>query len=143
MKRLLAIDFGENKIGLAISDPGHIIATPLTVIRTKEQKDPAKVEAILEALGDYKKEISGIVLGLPLEKSGREGKMAIRTRLFAEALKEKFDVEIHFFDERLSSKQAMRFLQEEAGLNRKKASKLEDQTAACLLLQSFLDAVCV
>ncbi len=131
MKRILAIDFGLKRIGLAITDDRQKIALPLGVVEGGKKR----VENIRKALKG--KEIEKIIVGLPLLLNGREGDMAILVKAFAAELEQAFGVPVQLVDERLSSKMADRSLSE-LQLTRKKRTEQLDTTAATLLLQMFL-----
>jgi putative Holliday junction resolvase len=128
MGRIVAIDFGLARCGIAITDPLKIIAQPLICL-------PNDVHFIekLKAYGPFEK----IVIGLPLHMNGKESPMAQQVRAFAAILEQKLAVPIVFWDERLTSAQAERTLKE-ANLSRKERSKKNDTLAATLILESFL-----
>lgn len=133
MGRLLGIDFGLTRIGIAISDERKVIATAIGNIKTKEQP----LEALQNILKKYSS-LEAIILGLPLLLNGKEGEMALRVRSFAALLESCFHVPVIFWDERLSSIQVERFLVE-CGVNRKKRAKISDEQAAALILQDYLN----
>lgn len=132
--RIAAIDFGEKRIGLAVSDRERKIALPLTVVEGGKKA----IQNIREALP--LKEIDLILIGLPLEMSGKKGKMAEKVESFAKTLEDALQIPIHLIDERLSSK-AADVLLKEISLNRKSRSAKIDMTAAVLLLQTYLDQI--
>lgn len=134
--RLCGIDYGTKRIGLAISDPGGLIASPLATLTVKGGV-AEQVRAVIEAAADY--DVAGWVVGLPLNMDGSEGPQAKVTRRFAEQLAKASDRAVHFCDERLSSAEADTYLRE-AELTRKKRKQRRDQVAAQVILQSFLDA---
>jgi 6-phosphogluconolactonase len=130
--RYLAIDHGQKRIGLAVSDAGESMAFPLVVI-------DAGCEPLLKIARVIQEErIEAILVGLPLNMDGTEGRQAKAVRLFAQKLSAKVSMEIVFFDERLSSADADWKL---AGLEltRGKKKKLQDAIAAASFLQIFLD----
>lgn len=132
MKRILAIDYGLKRIGLAITDERNVIALPLTtVLSGKSHKE--SIANIKRATAAYA--IGSIVIGLPLLPNGKEGEMSEKVRSFAKTLQEFFPASIHFFDERFTSSKAHRSFE---GMNRKKRTKLLDSTAALILLQDYL-----
>ena len=133
MGRIAALDFGLKRIGMAISDPRKIVATPLPKILN----DKKVVETLVQTLSSYHP-IENIVLGLPLLFNGKEGDMALFVRQFAEKLQPHFS--ILFWDERLTSAQAEKALKE-ASLSRKKRSLLIDSVSAMFILQSYLDSL--
>lgn len=136
MGRLVAIDYGQKRIGIAITDPKQRVALPhKTLLASRQLLDTAKL--LVKELTSLSP-IDKIIIGLPLEMSGREGFMAEEVKKFSKLLESLCSIPLVFWDERLSSKQAERALQ---GLdyNRKKRASLSDSTAACLILQSFLE----
>ena len=135
MKRILGIDLGEARIGLAISDELGMLAHPLETVHLKEVADPiARVAQIAQRDG-----IDTIVLGMPRNMNGTYGPAAEKTRAFAEKLKERTGCELKFWDERLTSVAAQRSLHE-AGRNVKQSRAVIDQVAAQLILQGYLDS---
>lgn len=131
--RVLGLDYGDKRIGLSISDPLGIIASPLPTYERKPGKDETVFFKSLIA----EKEIQKIVIGLPLNMDGTEGPRAVLAREFGEKLKE-FGPEIIFKDERLSSVSANRAL-DEAEVNWRKRKGVVDAVAAVIILQSYLD----
>jgi len=133
--RLLGFDLGTKTIGLALSDSGFMVASPLeTLRRTKFTPDAEKLRAIIEEKG-----IGGLVMGLPRNMDGSEGPRAQSTRAFANNMAGKFDLPITFWDERLSTAEAERVLIGQADMNRKRRSEVIDKMAAAIILQNFLD----
>jgi putative holliday junction resolvase len=134
--RIVGIDFGMKRIGIAISDPTQSFALPLCKIeRVKDDKINAK--NVLSALHESG-EIASFVVGLPLHLSGAESEMSVIVRKFAEALKTASQKEVAFFDERFSSKQADTLLRE-MDMKRKKRTEVVDLLSATIILQSYLD----
>ena len=134
--RVLGIDPGQRRIGLALSDEDHRLALPReTVTRGKSDADAAK--AVLAAVVD--EEIERIIVGLPLRLDGTEGAAARSARRFGAALEALVEVPITFWDERLTTAFAERSLQS-IGVRGSARRKVVDQSAAALLLQSYLDA---
>jgi putative Holliday junction resolvase len=124
--RLLGIDFGRAKIGLAVSE--GFLAEPYSVVRYEEEKELLeKIKALVD-----KEQIDKVVVGVS------EGKSAEEATSFGEKLRE-LGLEIIFFDETLSTVSAQQ-LSREAGMKRKKRKALEDAFAASVMLQSFLDS---
>ena len=134
MSVILAIDYGEKRLGLAISDVLEMSANPLETIRSKSD------EMDLEAIGKVVEQrgVELIVVGLPLNMDGSEGPMAQAARLFAGKI-ESLGVPVETWDERLSSRAAEASLLE-ANLSRKKRKGLRDKVAAAWFLQAFLDS---
>jgi putative Holliday junction resolvase len=133
--RILALDLGKKRIGLAMSDPLGITAQGLpTLQRTTIREDLAAIEAIVR-----ENDVKLILIGNPLNMSGSEGRQAAYTREFAERLAKYTGVEIRFWDERLTSVEAERVLKQ-SGISIEKRAKAVDRLAAVILLGSFLDA---
>lgn len=132
-KRVLAIDYGDVRIGLAQSDLMQMIASPLDVIPNKSVEESAKIIADIIANND----VETVVIGLPLNMDGTEGERAQVTRKFADILAQHTTAKIVFQDERLSSVEAEDILIE-ANVRREKRKKIIDKVAACLILESYL-----
>ena len=135
--RLMGLDLGAKTIGIALSDPGLAIASPLeTLKRTKFTADAAALKRLIDAHG-----VGGLVLGLPVNMDGTEGPRCQSTRQFAANLLEKFDIPLAFQDERLSTAAVERVLIDEADMTRKRRSEVVDKMAAAYILQGALDAM--
>lgn len=133
-RRLIGLDLGTKTIGIALSDAGHRIGTPMeTIRRTKFTKD---AERLIEICDEH--DIGGIAIGLPLNMDGSEGPRVQATRAFERSLSEKIDLPMLFWDERLTTVAAERAMLE-ADLSRKKRAARIDATAAGLILQGVLD----
>lgn len=143
--RIIGIDFGLARIGIAVSDESKILATPLTTV-TAEKKLENTVDKLIELLDTHQKEhnytLEAIVVGLPLMMSGKMGLMSDEVGHFVETLKKKTSIPIKTWDERLTSAQADRSLRE-FSLSRKKRAKVVDKVSAVLILQNYLDTVIV
>lgn len=134
-QRLLGLDLGTKTIGLAISDSGLAVASPLETIRRK--KFTADAEALIALIGE--RGIGALVLGLPKNMDGSEGPRAQSTRQFATNLLEKIDIPIALWDERLSTAEVERVLIDQADMTRKRRGEVIDKMAASVILQGFLD----
>ena len=132
--RVLAIDYGERRLGIALSDPSGRVAQPLTVV--ERSTDRQAVDSIASLLNDY--EVTQIIVGDPRSLSGRAGTQAAKVKKFAAALREACDIPIEMYDERLSSKEARSQLAA-AGVSGRRVKGLVDKVAASLFLQSYLD----
>ena len=134
---LLGLDAGEKTIGLAISDPGLSIASPLeTVMRgRKASADYAKVAALVQA-----RNVGGFVLGLPVNMDGSAGPRAQATRAFARNLLAQIDLPLVLWDERMSTQAVTRALLD-ADMSRAKRAEVVDKMAAAFILQGYLDWV--
>jgi putative Holliday junction resolvase len=135
--RLLGLDLGDKTIGLALSDPGLTVASPIeTIRRGKFTRDAETLIGIVEARG-----VGGLVIGLPVNMDGTEGPRCQSTRQFAANLLEKIDLPIAFWDERLSTAAVERFLTDEANMSRKRRGAVVDKLAAAYILQGALDSM--
>jgi len=133
--RILALDLGKKRIGLALSDPLGISAQGLdTLQRTTVREDIAALEAIAR-----EHQVQLVLLGHPLNMSGAEGRQAVYTRDFAQRLTERTGLAVRFWDERLTTKEAERVLKQ-SGISIEKRAKAVDRLAAVILLASYLDA---
>ncbi|WP_303719007.1 Holliday junction resolvase RuvX [Brevundimonas naejangsanensis] len=131
----LGLDLGENTIGVAASDAGRIIASPLELIRkTKFSQDAEQLFKIMEG-----RKVSALIIGLPLNMDGTEGPRAQSCRAFARNLERFRQVNVAFQDERLSTTAVERFLIDELDLTRKRRADVVDRTAAAWILQGALD----
>jgi len=128
--RILAIDPGERRVGLAVSDPLGITAQGLP---TFDRRSGELAEHIARLAREY--EITRIIVGNPVSLSGREGEASARARALADELRGRFSLPVEMWDERLSSAEAQRVL---AGSGAAKGAV--DRVAAVLILQGYLDA---
>lgn len=133
----MALDYGSKTIGVAVSDPLWITAQGLeTITRKSENKLRQSFARLEEIIREY--EIETIVLGLPLNMNSEYGDRAHRTLEFGELLKKRTGLPVIMRDERLTSNQAHRVL-DEAGFRREKHKQYVDTMAAVLILQNYLD----
>ena len=135
MTRILGIDHGEARIGLAISDELGMLAHPLETIAVKTVADPVAHIAAIVA----RDKIGGIILGLPRNMDGTYGPAAEKVRAFADKLRAACGCTVKLWDERLTTVAAQRSLHE-AGRNAKTSREVIDQVAAQLILQGWLDS---
>jgi putative Holliday junction resolvase len=135
--RLLGIDYGRARIGLAVSDPDRKIAFPLaTRQRASRDQDAAYFRKVIAD-----ESIGGLVLGLPVHNDGSEGRAAAEVREFGRWLGGLTELPVAYWDERFTTVEAESALWE-AGLTHKKRKERRDRVAAQLLLQAYLDAGC-
>lgn len=137
MPRILGLDYGERRIGLAISDPTATIAQPLpTLLRRRGKRPP--VAAVAATATEHG--AAAIVVGLPLTPEGKESDWTREVRVFGDKLAERTGLPVHFVDERMTSARAQRVVR---GLGLKRSQREEkervDAAAAVLILQAFLD----
>lgn len=138
MGRVLGIDFGERRVGLAVSDPSETIATPLPTLNRRKGKRPPVAPLVRLA---QEHQVTAIVVGLPLTLDGEESGWTREVRAFAEALAQRSGLPVHFVDERLTSVRAERTVRTGMGLRRREREQKGrvDQAAAVLILQAWLD----
>ena len=134
MPRILGVDYGEKRIGLAVSDPDGVMALPLRVVEVRGEDDAVRAICQVAAV----KEAERMVVGLPLNMNGTHGPMAEKAAAFAARLATAAGLPVDTFDERLSTSSAERSLLE-ADLSRRKRRGLRDKLAAQIILQSYLD----
>ena len=133
--RILGMDVGSRRIGLAISDLLGITAQGLdTLHRQNKRADFDQLERLIR-----EHHVTEIVMGLPLRMSGAEGIQAEKMQAFAEEIRRRFKLPVHLWDERLTSSQANRLLRE-TEMSIKRRGAVVDQMAAVLILQSWMDA---
>jgi putative holliday junction resolvase len=133
--RVLGLDVGTRRIGMAVSDALGITAQGIkTLERTNKRRDFEHLERVIR---EY--EVKEIVVGLPLRMSGAEGTQSEKMRAFAEELGKKFGLPVHLWDERLTSAEANRFLRE-TELSIEKRGKAVDRMAAVLILQGWMES---
>ena len=141
-KRLIGLDLGEKTIGVAISDPALMVASPIdTIRRTKFTEDVKQLVKLMAG-----REVGGIIVGLPINMDGTQGPRCQSVRHFAENLLTRTDLlgaepEIAFWDERLSTAVVQRFLTDEVDMRRNKRAQAVDKMAAAYILQGALDAL--
>ncbi|HEB74715.1 MAG TPA: Holliday junction resolvase RuvX [Candidatus Desulfofervidus auxilii] len=136
MKRILALDIGTERIGLAITDELGLIAQPLTVIKRKN--DAQALQEIKKIIKQQK--VKKIVVGMPYDAQGKIGTMGKKVMAFAEKLKAIIDVPLIFWDESFTTTEAETVLLK-ADLSRRHRKKVVDKLAAALILESFLKAI--
>lgn len=134
--RLLGLDVGETTIGLALSDAGRMIASPLeTIERSKFTKD---MEKLKKAIDTHK--VGGLVIGYPINMDGSMGPRTQSTRTFASNVAKQVTLPMFLWDERLSTMAVERTMLD-ADLSRARRAQLVDKLAASYLLQGFLDSM--
>ena len=133
-RRYLGIDYGGRRIGVAVSDlTGTIARTVDTLVVTSDDEAIGRLKSLVE---EYRP--AAIVIGLPLNLSGDESELSDRVRQFAERVKKRFQVEVRFEDERLSSRLAENILHSQGKKIKGNKGKV-DRISAAVILQSFLD----
>jgi putative Holliday junction resolvase len=133
--RILALDHGTKRVGLALSDETATIAQPLEFLAAEPMDQfLARLKAIIDD-----RNVEEILIGLPRNMNGTYGPAAEKAQELATRLRAEFSIPVKMWDERLTSTQANRYLIE-AGMRRDKRKTKVDQTAAAILLQSYLDS---
>ncbi|HUE77479.1 MAG TPA: Holliday junction resolvase RuvX [Longimicrobiales bacterium] len=137
MPRILAVDFGERRVGLALSDPRGMIATPLPTLTRRKGKRPP-VAAVARVAEEH--DVAELVIGLPLDLSGEESDWSREVRTFGDRLAERTGLPVAYQDERMTSVRAERAVRS-LGLSKEKREQKErvDAAAAMLILQAYLD----
>lgn len=142
--RLVGLDFGLARIGLALSDESHVIAFPMTTL-TCEKKLEHTTKKLCNFLHDHERTqgytLETVVIGLPLMMSGKTSFLADEVKLFASELQKLIATPIVLFDERLTTVQAERSLKEGGHLSRKQRAQLVDTVSAVIILQTYLDKI--
>lgn len=130
----MALDYGDVRIGIAMSDLLQTIASPYQTYKRKNLDQDLKFfKDLIEDLS-----VTKVVIGLPVNMDGTEGERAFKTRQFGEKLNSVSEIEIEFVDERLTSVEAEEILIE-AGVKREKRKEVIDKIAAALILESYLN----
>lgn len=135
--RVLGIDFGEKRVGMAVSDPTGTLASPVGTLQRRRGKRPP-LQALAQAATDY--QVEKIVVGLPLTSQGEEDAWCREVRAVGAALAERTGLAVVYVDERFSSRQAERRIRS-SGLPRHRREEKDrvDAGAAAVILQAFLD----
>jgi putative holliday junction resolvase len=134
--RLLAIDLGEVRVGLALSDPGQVLASPAETLQVPRDANGPTLDALVNAATRH--EAAGLVVGLPRKLDGREDDAAKRARWFAEQLRERTGLPVLLQDERFTTVEAERVLLD-ADVSRHGRKATVDKVAASVLLQGVLE----
>ena len=140
--RILGLDVGERRIGVAVSDPDRRFALPLHSVDGRDQR--AAIQEIAALANED--EISELVVGLPLSLSGESGIQAEKSTAFAQALEAQLGLPVHLWDERLSTQEAIRRVADERPQGRERRGRTQrrpeadtDALAASIILQAYLD----
>jgi putative Holliday junction resolvase len=133
--RVMALDVGERRIGVALSDPTRTLASPLTTIRAVPRS--TAVKRILTLIRDY--QVTALVVGLPLTMNGDIGPQATLVQQFVDELRPLIDIPIFFVDERLTTVAAERMMIDLKIKPEQRRARI-DEVAASIILQDFLDS---
>ena len=132
--RSLGLDIGDKRIGVALSDPYGILASPYTIIH--RQHEPADIEALVGII--HQQEVTRVIVGLPRSMDGSVGRQAEKVKAFTQKLCNSVEVPMEFRDERLTTVEAKRLMKLASG--KKPGKKAEDDAiAAAIILQGYLD----
>ena len=129
----MGLDVGDKRIGIALSDPDGILASPLTIINRKEER--LDIEAITNIVNQH--QVEQIIVGLPRSMDGTIGQQAEKVKAFTQRLCQHTNIPVEFRDERLTTVSAKRLMQTASKKTRKKAT--DDAIAAAFILQGCLD----
>jgi putative Holliday junction resolvase len=134
--RILGIDYGDRHVGLALSDSLQLTAQPLQTIELRARKEDNR-----RVLADIvsKHDVGRIVIGMPLRMDGSSGTRAEKTKVFGAWLQQALSLPVEFYDERLTTHQAMRFVVEQKVKIKSKRSVV-NQIAAVIILQGYLES---
>ncbi len=132
--RILGLDYGEKRVGLALSDPLGITAQPLSLL--DRENDPKVIGEIEKLIGPHEVEL--VLVGLPISLSGKDSPQTKRTRRFISKLRKRLSVKVIHWDERLSTAEADRALRD-MEVRPRERKKRRDVVAAQLILQGYLD----
>ncbi len=132
--RSLGLDIGDKRIGVALSDPMAVLASPLTIVN--RQEDLAAIEAITSIITEYS--VGRLIVGLPRSMDGSLGKQAEKVQDFTQKLRQHTKVPVEFRDERLTTVLARRLMRASNTKRARKESR-DDAIAAALILQAYLD----
>ena len=134
--RILGLDVGDRRIGVAVSDELGVMAQPvLTLVRTNRRQDVKSIQRLVRKYG-----CAAIVVGNPLYMSGDQSPQAAKAQAFAELLREATGLPVHLWDERLTTTEAHRHLHAAGLSGRSEHKAVVDQVAAVLILESYLGA---
>ena len=131
--KIMAVDYGDSKTGLAVCDCTETLASPVGVVHEKSMAKAA--EKVVYATREF--EVSMVVIGLPVNMDGTEGPRAAKSRRFGGILQSVLDIPVEYWDERNTTKSA-NVLLSESGTFGKKRKEVEDAVAASVLLDSYL-----
>jgi putative holliday junction resolvase len=135
--RLVAFNLDEVRVGVAVCDPGQVVASPAETLHVPRDQDAPLVDGLANAVDRH--EAAGIVIGYPRTLEGREGSAAGRARRIADALRERVGLPVRLVDERFTTVEAERVLLD-ADLSREERKDTIDRVAASVLLQSVLES---
>lgn len=133
--RVMAVDWGEARIGVALSDPTRVLATPLTTLHEKDKRK--QIERVAALVAEH--EVARVLVGLPLHMDGKETTTTVPATRFAEKLARTVEVPVELVDERLSSALAESRLSEAKRKPRRHDKGRLDAAAAAVVLQQWLD----
>ncbi len=134
MSRILAIDYGEKRVGLAVSDPLNIVATPLATLNVTG--DTMLYTALTDLIKKF--DVSRVLVGYPLGLRGTKTQQTLRVDAFVEMLKSRISIPLTLWDERFTSSEAEDILRQK-GVKPSKHKGLIDQMSARIILQEYLD----
>lgn len=135
MSRSLALDVGNRRIGVAVSDLSKLIARPLVVVDRKVEDALTRLQTLI-----HEQQADEVIVGLPLNTDGKKGEQAARVEHFVAQLAARVPVPIHYIDERYSTADAQHIMaQQSAAARKRKLNQSDDAIAAAVILQRYLD----
>lgn len=135
LSRILALDYGEKRIGIALSDPMQLFAKPYCVIENAGFKPV--LSKVMEFIEEH--EVGLVVVGLPYSENGEHSSKTIETETFTDKLRASLTVPVLAWDERFSTREANEYLKQ-LGYSWQEAKKHIDAMAACMILKSYLES---
>lgn len=134
MNKVLGLDVGDTKIGIAVSDGLGFIAHGVAILKRKNIR--GDIQYIQKLIRDY--HVEEVVVGLPIKMDGQRSRQTDKTLIFTKLLRKYLEVPVHTWDERLTTVEAVKTLKS-GNIRRKDRAKLIDKVAATIILQSYLD----
>lgn len=138
MKRIIGVDYGTRRIGIAISDPLGITARGLESIPNRDGDNSAALARLIELVKEY--EVETLVFGLPKRSDGKPSESEAKTRAFAELLAANCSCQIHFLDERFTTRIAHQILNASSIKGARRKREVVDQVAAEVILKDYLES---
>lgn len=135
LSKIMSIDYGTVRIGIALSDPLQIIANPFRVIQNSGEEVFSEINSIIKS-----EKVGKIIVGLPVNLAGKDTKKTIEVRDFSKKLKNRISIPIIYWDESYSSAEAEEMLKK-MGKSIKESRKVVDKFAASIILKSYLDSI--
>jgi putative holliday junction resolvase len=133
--RIMALDVGDSRIGVALSDPMEVLASPLVII--KRLNETSDIQSVAKMVDEHA--VGKLIVGLPLSLSGGEGIQVEKVKAFVNSLKTILKIPLAMVDERFSTVTAREYMRESGGKKKGRFKKHDDAIAAAVILQGYLD----